>query len=516
MSTSPLQSPAPGPSADEPLSKAQRHTTFAAVTFLVIFVLAGSISLYSAYLLWRGEDAGPVLAALPAGCELVWMVDEPQEAAAALRALGKRSGRADKLELWAATLDKARQLPGLNPDEAWGFCRRGSQWYAAAAVASEDPAAGAQVGQQLWESLRGLGLLGQPAVRWKQDGARWLGSDAGGQVQVAVRSAKGVAQITWQHQGNGASPAQELAQAATAAVAPQSPLDAAATLDALQTELLTKPLQKDEAAREALERVGGGQMRLVARGTALTVPLQAWLDAQGQAAWKDAMPWVLWGGAALRVEGDRIKLHGQLGGGQRWAVWLKERFDTVGEFDAATVIPRDHQWAGVLRVPRFGWAWLAGLDPAVAPLMTLFGEAKAWQPLLSGHVAWFGDGPCLTAVARLRPEAAIPPELPPVGTLPGCPQSLAKRLGDRVLVGSAQGIAAAEKVAADPGLGAQSDDKDRQRLQRDTQGFWVNGARSVAGAAPGLGWPAGPLQAEWIWLDTGLVVAVDLAPAISR
>jgi hypothetical protein len=93
---------------------------------------------------------------------------------------------------------------------------------------------------------------------------------------------------------------------------------------------------------------------------------------------------------------------------------------------------------------------------------------------------------------------------------------LAKRLGDRVLVGSAQGIAAAEKVAADPGLGAQSDDKDRQRLQRDTQGFWVNGARSVAGAAPGLGWPAGPLQAEWIWLDTGLVVAVDLAPAVAR
>lgn len=503
MSASPQPAPASRPPGDEPLTRAQRHTTFAAVTFLVIFALAGSISLYSAYLLWRGEDAGPVLAHLPSGCEVVWMVDDPRQAAEALHSLAQRTGRGAPLALWAATLDKARQLPGLTPGQGWGFCRRGGQWYAAVPVTEAQPAAGAQRAQQLWEALRGLALLGQPAVRWRQAGDRWLGADAGGQIVAAVRAGDGMAQLTWRHDGPAA--ALGLAEAASAAAAPQSPLDAAATLDALQAEVATQPLQKDEVAREALERVGGGPLRGMARGAALTGPLQAWLDERGQSAWRDGLAWLQWGGVALRVDDGRITVHGQLGGGQRWAVWLKERFDAEGEFDAGAAVPAHHAWAGVLRVPRIGWAWLDGLDPAVAPLGRLFADPKAWQPLLTGHVAWFGDGPCLTAVARLRPGA--PTALPAVGNLAGCSPSAARRVGDLLLVGSDAGIAAAAAALADPARAAAAEDKGRQRLQRDTQGLWVNAGHAWPG------WPAGPLQAEWIWLDTGLVVALELGAA---
>lgn len=500
----PLQAPVPGPAGDEPLTKGQRHTTAAAGILLAMFVISGSLALYSAYLLWRGEDAGPILAALPSSCEVVWMVDRPQEAAASLRTLGARSGAAGQVGLWAETLDRAAKTPGLDPEEAWGFCRRGSQWYAALPLGPQlQPSAAAQAARQTWEALRGIPWLGHPAVRWVETAGQWVGRDAGGEALAAVLVTDRVATISWR-EAELTKPWAWTNGAADGASAARSPLDAVASLNALRAEVAKTPLREDKGAREALERVGGGQMRLMVRGGTLTQLLASALESRGQAPWKDGLPWVQWAALALRVEEGRVRVHAQIGGGQRWAVWLKERFDSPGQLDAATVIPREYKWAGVLRVQRQSWPLLAGLDPVAGSLVQLFGDGDRWQPLLAGQTAWFGDGPCLTAVALLRPDAAIAAELPAVQTISGCPQAERKRIGDKVVVGSAQGIAQVEQVLADPSLASVASDQDQQRIQRDTQGVWVPGSHAVAGL------PAGPLQLEWIWLDTGLVLAIDL------
>ena len=337
----------PAAATDEPLTKGQRHTTMAAAILLTMFVLSGSLALYSAYLLWRGEDAGPIFKALPGGCDVVWMVDLPQQAPAALRTLGSRSGAAAQVSLWAATLELAAKTPGLDPEEAWGFCRRGSQWYAALPIAaSAQPAAAAVTAKQTWEALRGLGWLGLPAVRWVETAGQWVGRDAGGEALAAIQVGQGVATISWREA--------ELTKpwVGNTALAARSPLDAVASLAALGGEIAKAPLQEDKVAREGLERVGGGQMRWMVRGAPLTHLLTEALESRGQAAWKDGLPWVQWAALSLRVEGGRVRLHSQVGGGQRWAVWLKERFDATGLLDAATVLPQAHKWAGVLRVPR--------------------------------------------------------------------------------------------------------------------------------------------------------------------
>lgn len=495
----PISAQQPDSAGEEPLTKGQRHTSMAAGILLIMFTISGSLALYSAYLLWRGEDAGPILSALPSGCDVVWMVDRPQDAAAALRTLGARSGAAGQVGLWAETIDRAAQTPGLDPDEAWGFCRRGSQWYAALPVTAQPTAgAAATAAKQAWEALRGIPWLGQPAVRWAETDGQWVGRDAGGGALAAVQVAGAVATISWQ-EAEFTKP-----WATTTAATPRSPLDAVATLSALRGEIAKSPLQSDKEVREGLERVGGGQMRWMARGVTLTQLLSAALESRGQAPWKEGLTWVGWAALALRVEDGRVRIHAQVGGGQRWAVWLKERFDSPGQLDAALVLPKAYKWAGVLRVQRQNWPLLIGLDPGAAALSQLFADADGWQPLLAGQTAWFGDGPCVTAVALLRPQATIPTTLPAIHAIAGCPQAESKRIGDKVVVGSAQGVAQVEQLLANPGLAGTAADQDQQRIQRDTQGVWVPGAFAASDL------PAGPLQLEWIWLDTGLVLAMDL------
>jgi hypothetical protein len=496
------------PASDPPLSPGQRKSTVAAVVFLVMFLLSGTAMVWSGLQLWRGERLGPLYGLLPAGCERVVVVDEPDAAVAALATLAGRPGlpqavtdEVRRLHSWlqASTAHKA-----WRKQAAWGVCELGGVGYAAVPLAEGVGLAEAASATSVWlERWMGSTHSAQP-LRWTAERGRWAGRDGAGRVRAALRVATdpdgAVVQLAWQ-------------QTATTA---QAQADAHTWLDSLQRLPADRTLQHDQAVREAGERVGGGVLHLFAAAAEVQRTAPQWIARGGPqlAEWREGLSHFGWFSAVVRADRGRLAVNLHLSGSQLATSFLKAHFDTHAELDGAEVLPaaaaERPQW-GVLRSGPRGWAMLATIDPAAAQMPLHFpGERgaafKAWEQLLAGPVAWTIRDGCLLAIAQLRATAPanLPADLPAPAAVAGCPPTVRRRQGPLLLSGPADRVDAAVRWLQGPASGRLADaDADRKRLLADTQGW----RRETAGGS--AGYLQGPVQVEWVWVDTGLAAGVS-------
>ncbi len=470
---------------EEPLSAAAKKTTLAALIMLAMFVISGSVALYTGYLLWRGEAPEPVMRALPGDCDAVLYVDPKNLKELLVRAraiVPEMDARTALLGLdgalgWHAGLAAYR-------GDAYGVCRRGPVWYAAL---------GAQAMPNLEAEVTAwVDVLAAHTFAWRDFGGRKVAASPGGlmpdRTAAAVRSDPQLAQAVWLRSAG-------LPAGATA------DQDAGRLLDQLQGQREDQSLQADKLFRDSLERTGGGQAHVFVRGDAL----RQWVSRHGAAvplALQPALDAVQWSATAFRLDGNELRVHDHVFGGQRLASWLKQHLDVAESIDFtsfAVSLPAHVAW-GVVRAPVGGLATVAVLDPAVAELVgALPCEApttrRLWTEWLTGQFAWAQesrDQPrCF--VGQLQPahsqEMALPATLPPPqdGTV------MRKLAHGYLIIGRPAALALCEQALTSPGA-KRSLSKDQQRLAEQTQGWSNSGITS------------GQTQFEWTWLDSGLVV----------
>lgn len=470
---------------DEQTESPARKTVFAAGLLLAMFLLSGSLAVYCAWLLWRGEAAEAVLSGLPGGCSRVLFVDKPHSSPAVAGLMAHHAVQ------WTGGGDATALLKGLStappPEEidstqAIALCYRGNWWFGAAVPAQGAAAEGAArafaawVGQALGQTV-GTPSGGPRKGAW----SRWV-SLAGAQVLWIARDGGNVVQAAWSP--SASTPTDNIDQA-----------DAA--MDDMLAAMQTRTLQNDELFRAALERSGGGDVHTFERGP----PLAASLGASS--GWSETASSIDWRGAALRVEGESLIVHEHLGGGQRVAAWLKRRFDMPVEFDAARVLPAE----GVVAwgVDRYSHILAADIDlvamslaarRAAMPSATAATD-KAWKAALVGPVAWFrGEDGCTTFAAQVSADWKTRPEaLPaPVATA-SCRQPVRKWSGAHLLAGSPAGVSHLERVLTGSArsLAATGLSRDAQRMASSTNGWRDNSAKGLQ-------------VLEWTWVDTGIVV----------
>ncbi|MBM4344181.1 MAG: hypothetical protein FJ100_12505 [Deltaproteobacteria bacterium] len=458
----------------------------AAVLLLAMFFVSGGLALYSAWLLWRGEEAEAVLSGLPGTCEKVLLIDRPAAAGAIAHSV------ASSALAWTGGGEFATALGGLSREplpreldenQAIALCFQHGRWYGAAAKASEATPAGAARAFAHWIGV----ALGQTAARaaapadMLERGGRWLGR-SGPRAQWVARDGGRAIQVAWS--SSQTTPTDTL-------------LEADAAMDDLLAAMQTRTLQKDEAFRAAVERTGGGDVHAFERGPGLASALGS------NAAWAEVANDIDWRAASLRIEGTSLIVHEHLGGGQRLAAWLKRRFDMPSALDASRILPAgDVERWGVDRYPH---ARAVDTDLTAASLAarraampsSTAATDRAWASTLAGPTAWFhGADGCLTITAVLLPGVtALPASVPEALALPRCAKPVRTILAGHLVVGPQAGVEAVEAVLAgrarplaDTGL-----DRDARRLANST-----NGWRSMAGR--------GLRSFEWTWVDTGIVV----------
>lgn len=451
-----------------------------------MFLLSGSLAVYSAWLLWRGEEAEAVLGGLPAGCDRVALLDKP----GATRAIARQVAR--HAVQWTGGGQAVAMFQGLSADpppseiaddQAIALCQRSGRWFGAAvpaASANADVAARAfaqWIGAALGHAK--VGPSGSAPIKGKW--GRWV-SVAGSNVLWIARAGEGVVQAAW---------------SASAATPTDSPEQAEAAMDDMLAAIQAGTLQKDEPFRAALERTGGGDVHTFERGRQLTAALRV---APG---WSGAAEAVEWRGAALRVENSKLIVHEHLGGGQRLAAWLKQHFDMPTEFDATAILPADglKGW-GVDRYPHLQAVELDLTDVSLparrAAMPSPTGATdKLWRATLAGPVAWFvaADG-CKVFAAPLAANAHPEPTLPPAAqaTSP-CTNGVRKWTNGWLLAGSIAGVAQVERLLSgqDRSIAEAELDRDAKRMATATNG-WRSGTGS------------GLRVLEWTWVDTGVVV----------
>ncbi len=440
-------------------------------------------------MLMHGEDTDPVFGALPGDCDAVVLLDRPSEAGPALQRLAQHPATPNALatlaRTWAAPLQQSGSLAGLDSGQAWAVCRRGALWLAAIPAATGAP-------QPLTKWLpawqTGLGLPGDG--KWAERLGVQVQTASDGTVLAAAKSVPGL----WV--------AAFLADAPTATGTPADPI---AALAGLAVAGVPANLGKDKEFRESIERVGGGQARVFVRGSVARAWLAAQLPEQGSLApWREGLPHLTWVAAALRDDGELVRVQTHLGTGQKGVIFLKDHLDIQADQDMAPLLPAvvaQAGQAGVVRLPRRSWPMLtATLAPSTQLQAAFpdFSDRRDWQQWLVGPVAWVKTGPCLLALAPLRAGATLPTDAPTPQGDSNCP--LQRRvLGSVAAVGTQGDLDRAAAWLVDPAQQLRGADADLSRLARDTQGWtaWTNGQRG---------------QLDWVWLDTGVAGALTEWP----
>ena len=461
--------------------------TLAALFFALMFLVSASVAIYSGWLLFRGEVGEEVFTALPGACTWVVLVDEPDAVAGALQVAATLPQLAPEVQAFAktnaASWARLAAVPGLDATAPWAVCGRGPGFPSidGAVAAVMATGIGAEAGPRLAAALGLEHAAAAGSSAWIRDGERLLLRDATGRVAMAARQDGKVLRLSWA----------------------AAPADAGALLDAAVAQARTEPLQKAAGFREAVERVGGGQVHVwLAKPTA-----GAAAKALGAPAGLDeGLQHLTWAAAVLRHERGMLKLHAHLGtDDQRGAVWLKQQLDVSGAFDAGTVLDSDAQAFGTVRLPPQRWRDLAMVAPQAAAVAEALAAVGATTAGLTGHVAWQAtvgtDMENWRVVAALQPAATVrlpegaaqasPALAVTAGKLVAASDPAELQRGLELLAGKGQTLREADPPA---GLG---------RLLDTTQGVVLRGKASAWGRIPGVA--QGPVQAEWLWLETGLV-----------
>lgn len=401
--------------------------TTAAALFLLMFLLSATMMVWSGWQLWHGEQLPPALTQTGTRCSWVAQVDTPAEALAAWQALeGKSELPAEVTTVVHVVGPLLRGLveAGLKSDQPWIVCGAPNGWVITLAA---EPGQAAKLAalQSTWVPL----LPGAPNP-----------------TQSAVVEEHGVVRLSVALTGT----ADELLAVARPEIG--------------KTDA---HLGTYEPFRAAVERVGGGSVHLFVAGPLL----QRW--AASTVTDHQARADLQWLGLGLRQDDDRLRLHAQVGVGQRGAAWLKEVADVSALDDVGGWIAADAQAAAVVRLPAKTRARLAG---HYGP------HAQLWTQAL-GHAA---GGKAQTLVWQQTPEGEAALWTGEVEAPPGVPHALIRGM---TLVASTPSMLARtrEVLGGQRPSQASGIDRDRSRLWTHTQG-----------------WFAGPLQADWVWTDTGL------------
>ncbi|MSQ82419.1 MAG: hypothetical protein EXR77_05800 [Myxococcales bacterium] len=481
----------PPPPADEPQPAAARKTIVAASLLIAMFLFSGSLAVYSAWLLWRGEQFEPALSALPAGCDRVIFADKPIAAAAVAAAL---TTTGLQWTVGGTMAHSAQALQGVQPAgsgsswQQWAMCGQKGGWTGALQVPATTDVLATQAASA-WAGAVAVGL-GLPAIdRWSERHGRWVGHTAGGLAVTVLRVHAQGAQAVWQP---------------TDATAADDPVALDLRLDAVVAAVARRSLQKDEPFRAGLERAGGGDVHVFERAAAVR--------QLATAHWRAAVDHIEWRSVALTRVGDRLTVHEHLGGGQHLANWCKQHFDVTAEFDASTVIPADssiQRWG----VDRYAHTTAVEMDLSSAAFATRRAALpslsatsdRQWQHWLQGPVAWFDTGgPCLTLIAPLAlaqaDKTVLSADFAPAQPLGLCPAAHREIIRGHLVVGQPTAVEMVKRALTAP-AGTLADgalDRDAKRLAQHT-----NGWRSPVAI--------GIQVLEWTWLDTGIVVERSVA-----
>jgi len=481
--------PAPPAPSTAPSAVATARPGFAAALFGLMFLVSATVAVYSGWLLWRGEVRDPALLALPAACAWVVVAQDPAAAAKALREVADQPHwtplQRDAWQPWAAAAKRAvATAVGLDTAKPWALCGQAEVVLGAApALASGDARAGGQAWvEALWQTgaapAQTSWLTASHAPVWRRpDAGTWRNEaellvfrDATGSARASVQAGP-VVRVAW------AAASGDAVAGLRAAHGPSNgPAKSAAEVAALQ---------------EALERVGGGELHGFASKSVVEA-LQTQLDLPPLA--REGLGHALWAAVSLRVEAKAIRLHGHLGADPRAAVWLKNNLDVVGSFDVTPLVEAGAQVVAISRLPPSAWSLWGNQAPVLQAI------AGSGQGKLAGPAMWQQrkDGSRGYALQAVDAAAAAQlSRLAPGQIGQGARPVPSQVRGDVVLLG-----ASLQPPAAPPS------DPERRRFYETTQGVLVE-----QGAAMPEGWLAGmlgPLQLEWLWLDTGVVVALAL------
>jgi hypothetical protein len=472
----------PGPSTAKP--------TVAAGIFAAMFLVSATVMVWSGYVLLHGEDAEAVYKGLPAECAWVVLVDEPAHAAETWDALARSSQlpagmtqvAADQRNLWRALAE----TPGLDAGKPWALCGRPGGVVAALVARGQG---GTAPGQAWLDRLQAHAWpVAAQAPDLLSDSAAWaLGLRTPATDRKpgqALRRDGDLIRVAWTF----------------------GP-DAEGLLTRAVEDAKRHPLQKNESVRAAFERVGGGRLHMYLTPT-LVQAAGARLGATTQV--RQGLATASWFAAVLREDRQVVRVHAQLGAGQHGAAWLKERFDTTTLLDAAPLVDAHARLVALLR-----------FAPKILPLQAEIPGVAALDAVVQAHVAHslaslaeVSTGQALVQVLPGPEVEHAPPWLVhvqvPAGVTipPGLldPRVASQRAGEFLVLARDQALAKAgaelvqgkRKSLRDHGLS-----EDQKRMLADTQGLLL---------MPGmtLGPWQGPLQVEWLWLDTGLVAEAQV------
>lgn len=456
-----------------------------------IGVLALTLSLTmagtSAFLLWRGDLGDDMVNTLPANCDAAALVPAPKVLLPLTRALAQarlpttwQPLAIDLARMVTATVPSGVQVEG--EQSGFGVCFSGDTALVSAGLgpAGIDP------------------LLADLARR--AGGGTWRPSQpVGGFVE-------------YQLQAEGGRPTAAMLAGERRVQFLLGGDDPSARLAGLVKTVQTTPMRGDAIVREAIERVGAGALQLVF-GKAVVVAAAdryAAIPALGTLLREHAR----FLGVSLRddLDDDRIHLHAHVGipegeAGERALLLLKRTLD-AGTPRKTSAALRGADAGGVYRLSPAAWRGEGyGADALRAlPSGTIWADWIAAAGGLAAVSAW--DGTIVWALPG--PHLALPAPFVALG-LSGAANALeGAATGDGWLVFSPAGQSAAEAalahLRANPGADPGGTE-DRLRILDDTQGFFVD--HTIEGRADGFGGVL--LEAELIWLDTGLVAHLAIA-----
>jgi hypothetical protein len=477
----------PGPATAKP--------TVAAGIFAAMFVVSATAMVWSGYVLVHGEDAEAVYKGLPADCAWVVLVDEPARAAETWDAVARSSQlpagmtqvAAEQRNLWRSLAE----TPGLDASKPWGLCGRPGGVVAALVARGQ----GGTVPGQAWLD--------------RLQAHTWPVHDQPVQLQAPELLPDSAAWAIGQRTpATDRKPGQALRRDGDLIrVAWTFGPDAEDLLTRAAEDAKRHPLQKNESVRGAFERVGGGRLHLYLT-PALVQAAGARLGATGQV--RQGLAMATWFAAVLREDRQVVRVHAQLGAGQHGAAWLKERFDTTTLLDAAPLVDAQARLVALLR-----------FAPKFLPLQTEIPGVTALDAVVQAHVAHslaalaeVSTGQALVQVLPGPEVAQVPPWLVhvqvPAGVTipPGLldPHVASQRAGEFLVLARDPALAqtGAELVQGKrKSLQGNGLSEDQKRMLTDTQGLLLRPGMT-------LGPWQGPMQIEWLWLDTGLVAEAQV------
>ncbi len=436
--------------------------TLVAVILATAFVGSATMMLWSGWQLYRGETMPPALTGTGTACAWVLLVDEPARAAEAWSVLQTRDLPPETTATLAALtpLWQASAKAGVDRTQAWTLCGLPG----GAVLTMPAGPRQAEAAQVLVAQLAVAAGESVAALPWRHGAGAWQHqtnvdlwqSDASPQNAAAIEKSGTIVRVAWSQAGT--DPLDLLKRATPSAGTTAKPGS---------TSLAT-----DQAFRAASERVGAGQVHLflpaaTARQWLGTLTSMKW--------WQNGIDQAQWLGVMLRLDDDRLRVHGHIGGDESGGAWLKEAFDVQTLDDAAGWIAGDARAAAIVRLPA---KTRQQLSPWYGPPSQLF-AALLTTPvadLPDNELIWqqFADG---KEVAMWR------------GTTKGPSGWQRAQASGWTLVGSDVAAIARVKavLAGQAPTVADQADRDRRRLLTHTQG-----------------WFRGPLQVDWVWTDTGL------------